>query len=264
MIATDPLSLVFLGCIIFSGLFLVVSSVSGLGHGHGVHLGGHALGHVAGGGHVTHIGGHAAHVTHAGHAGGHAATTHAAPGHAAPGHAAPGHGALSGASARLSLVAHAFESTLNLYGLLVFVLIFGLLGYLLHNSTNLGDVGTVVLALAVGFGSAMVVSLLMARLFFLNGPPVAIADNSQLEGRLGQVSMAIRAGGIGEVIYTTAAGSRHSVGARSLDDTPIAKDADVVVLGYKDGIATVQPWDRFMASVRSGEAPLLEPVDRAQ
>ena len=252
MIATDPLSLVFLGCIIFSGLFLVVSSVSGLGHGHGLHLGGHALGHVAGG-HVTHVG-QAGHATHAGHAGGHAATTHAA----------PAHGALSGAPARLGLVAHAFESSLNLYGLLVFVLIFGLLGYLLHNSTNLGDVGTVVLALAVGVGSAMVVSLLMARLFFLNGPPVAIADDSQLEGRLGQVSMAIRAGGIGEVIYTTAAGSRHSVGARSLDGTPIAKDADVVVLGYKDGIATVQPWDRFMASVRSGEAPLLEPVDRAQ
>ncbi|HEV2458178.1 MAG TPA: hypothetical protein VGS80_07410, partial [Ktedonobacterales bacterium] len=183
MIATDPLSLVFLGCIIFSGLFLVVSSVSGLGHGHGLHLhlGGHALGHVAGGGHVTHVGGHAA-------------TTHAA-----PGHTAPGHGALSGASARLSLVAHAFESSLNLYGLLVFLLIFGLLGYLLHNSTNLADVATVVLALAVGVGSAMVVSVLLARLFLLNGPPIATAEDSQLEGRLGQVSMAIREGGIGEV-----------------------------------------------------------------
>jgi hypothetical protein len=243
MIATDPLSLVFLGCIIFSGLFLVVSSVSGLGHGHGLHLhlGGHALGHVAGGGHVSHVGGHTA-------------TTHAA----------PGHGALSGASARLSLVAHAFESSLNLYGLLVFLLIFGLLGYLLHNSTNLGDVATFALALAIGVGSAMVVSVLMARLFLLNGPPLAIAEDSQLEGRLGQVSMAIREGGIGEVIYTTAAGSRHSVGARSADGKPIARDTDVVVLGYKDGIATVQPWDRFMASARAGRAPQLEPIDQAQ
>jgi hypothetical protein len=248
MIATDPLSLVFLGCIIFSGLFLVVSSVSGLGHGHGLHLhlGGHALGHVAGGGHVTHVGGHAA-------------TTHAA-----PGHTAPGHGALSGASARLSLVAHAFESSLNLYGLLVFLLIFGLLGYLLHNSTNLADVATFVLALAVGVGSAMVVSVLMARLFLLNTSYALSAEDSRLEGRLGQVSMAIRAGGIGEVIYTSAAGTRHSVGARSAGGMPIARDTDVVVLGYKDGIATVQPWDSFMASVRSGAAPQLEPIDQAQ
>jgi hypothetical protein len=257
MIATDPLSLIFLGCIIFSGLFLVVSSVSGLGHGHGLHLGGHALGHVAGG-HVTHVGGHAGHVNHVGQAGhathaGQAGNTHASA------HAGP-----TGSSAWLGSFVHAFESSLNLYGLLVFLLIFGLLGYLLHNSTNLVDVATVVLALAVGAGSAMVVSLLMARLFFLNGPPLAIAEDSQLEGRLGQVSMAIREGGIGEVIYTTAAGSRHSVGARSADGMPIARDTDVVVLGYKDGIATVQPWDRFMASTRAGNTPLLEAIDQAQ
>src|SRR5258707_6189730 len=64
MIATDPLSLVFLGCFLFAGLFLVVTTLLGVDHGHAIGFHGH-IGHVHLGGH----GGHTAPVS--GHASGH-------------------------------------------------------------------------------------------------------------------------------------------------------------------------------------------------
>ena len=73
--------------------------------------------------------------------------------------------------------------------------------------------------------------------------------------------MAIRADGIGEVIYNTLQGGRHSLGARSADGQAIAVDTDIVILGTRNGIASVQPWDRFMSNVRAGLTPPLEPID---
>ncbi|MGH2505033.1 MAG: hypothetical protein ACRDID_21190, partial [Ktedonobacterales bacterium] len=76
MLATDPLSLLFLGCALFSGLFLVAAVILGAGgHGH--------LGHIGHIGHVGHLGaGDGATSSHAvGHAVGHNAAhvAHATP-----------------------------------------------------------------------------------------------------------------------------------------------------------------------------------------
>lgn len=256
MIATDPLSLVFLGCFLFAGTILVVTTLLGVGHGHELHFGhlGHDLGHGLGHGHA---GIHAADSGHAGH-------THvAANGHDA--HAAHGHGdAATGASAGASPW-DAFRATLlgglNFYSILTLILIFGLLGYLLHNFTDLGVTLTLILALALGVACALAVGALITRLVISLQSTTLTRESSQLEGRLGAVSMAIREGGIGEVIFTSARGARQSVGARSRDGMPIPADTEVVILSYADGIASVQPWDRFMASVRAGDAPILEPIE---
>ncbi|WIG61439.1 MAG: hypothetical protein OJF49_004187 [Ktedonobacterales bacterium] len=256
MIATDPLSLLCIGCIVFSGGFLVISTVTGLGHAHGVHLGGDT------GGHGLHLSGDTGHAGHAAHV---ADTGHAVHNGAHTAHTANGTDSTSStvASSPLSMLTHALSASLNLYGLLIFLLIFGLVGYLLNNVANLGAVATIAVALLVGLISAVGSSLLLARLFVGDDDSGLLTRaSSQLEGRLGTVSIAIRPGGIGEVIYPGVTGARSSVGARSVDGEAIPTGAEIVVLDYRDGIASVQSWDHFSASLRAGDTPQLEPLDR--
>lgn len=153
------------------------------------------------------------------------------------------------------------EGLLSVYGALTFLLIFGVLGYLLHELGSIGGLLSLLVAVIVGVACAIVVNALLTRIFIASGGGELTSENSRLEGRLGQVSMAIREGGIGEVIYTGTAGGRQSVGARSVDGQSIAAATEVVILGYRDGIASVQPWDAFMASVRAGNPLALEPID---
>ncbi|MFI5274879.1 MAG: NfeD family protein [Ktedonobacterales bacterium] len=259
MLATDPLSLIFIGCAVFAAAFLLISTLTGIGHGHGLHfgasathgVGGHMLHVTHAGTHLAHGGTHATHATHATH------TTHA--GHAAT-HATGDSG--SALSSARSALATSLDQSLNLYGLLIFLLIFGLLGYLLHAAGTLPGVFALLLALLVAIACSVVTSALLARLFLLETPHVLSAESSQLAGRLGEVSMAIREGGVGEVLYTGETGTRHSAGARSSDGTPIDAGTEVVVVAYHDGIASVQPWDRFMAAARGGDAPRLTPTER--
>ncbi|HEV2405127.1 MAG TPA: hypothetical protein VGR88_06725, partial [Ktedonobacterales bacterium] len=168
MIATDPLSLMFLACFVFAGTFLVLSTVLGVGHGHALHLGGHAIGHTP-------------HVLHGVHAGGHSghATTHT--------DAAQSPSAEVAASPLQSLRT-LFDNGLNLYSVLTLLLIFGLLGYLLHNVAHLGDILTLVLAIGFGAGSGLAIGGLMSRVLSAGGGGELTADSSRLEGRLGTVS----------------------------------------------------------------------------
>jgi membrane protein implicated in regulation of membrane protease activity len=247
MIATDPLSLVFLGCFLFAGLFLVVTTLLGVDHGHGISFHGH-IGHVHLGGH----GGHAAHMAHAnGHASGHAG------GHAG----SPMDASSSAGPTPLNSLLNVLADGLNLFSLLALLFFFGLLGYLLHNFTNFGVTFSMLVALAIGFGAALLTGALMSRLFLLAESNYLSRDSSRLEGRLGQVSVNIRAGGLGEVIFTNVSGARTSVGARGQDGVAIPAGTEIVIIGYENGIASVQPWDSFMARVRSGNAPALQPIE---
>ncbi len=254
MIAGDPLSYIFLGCFIFAALFLVVTIALGGGHGHGLGVGGHGF-------HLPHLGGHigGGHASISGHSAG--AAGHSAGGaHPAPS-AVNGTGdGTGGAISPLDSLKSLLLGTLNLYGLLILLLIFGLLGYLLHNYTNVGVVLSLLVALATSFVAALLVSSLLSSLFYNREVGILDAQSSQLEGRLGKTSMAIRVNGIGEVIYINTLGGRQSIGARSADGAAIPADTDIVILGTKNGIASVQPWDRFMADVRSGNTPPLEPM----
>lgn len=239
MLATDPLSLLFLACALFSGLFLVASVALGAGHGHG---------------HIGHLGGHSGSAAHtATHA--HAVATHAAshtPAHATAGHdAAHGHtGAAPVGEGLWISIQSLLLGSLNLNGALVFLLVFGVLGYLLHNGQGAQLLATVMIAALVGALAAIGVNAALTRIFITSQAGELTADSSRLEGRLATVSIAIRAQGLGEVVYTGEAGARHSIGARSADGSPIAADAQVVIVEAERGVATVQPWDSFLAEAR--------------
>jgi membrane protein implicated in regulation of membrane protease activity len=98
----------------------------------------------------------------------------------------------------------------------------------------------------VGLVGAVLITMVMHRLMGRDDGELT-AESSELIGTLATVSMPIRAGGIGEVIYTKGGGGRKSLGARSVDAQAIARDAEVVIVGYEKGIAQVQTWDRFIA-----------------
>ncbi len=260
MIATDPLSLVFLTCALFSGVFLLVTTLLGGGHAGahsgGLHLGGHAI-------HVPHLGGHL------GHAGaGHAASAHATAGaHANGAHATSGQAnatanATTTYASPWQTLGDLLLGALSLYGVLMFLLVFGVLGYLLHNgSSTLPLIVILLIAALVGVICAVGVNALLTRLFITSQAGELTADSSQLEGRIGTVSMAIRPGGIGEVIFQGATGARQSVGARCVDGGAIPVGAEVVILSYENGVAQAQSWDAFMASLGTERAHDLQPLD---
>jgi membrane protein implicated in regulation of membrane protease activity len=244
MLATDPLSLIFIGCAAFAAAFLIIATVTGAGHGHMLHLGAHGV-HI---GHVGHVG-HVAHTAHVAHVSD--AATHTA--HAPDaGQTATGDGGVAPQAAHITLLG-ALEQMVNLYGILVFLLIFGVLGYLLHNFGALPVAATLLLTLVVSLVCSGATSMLLARLFLLDTPRSLTRDGSRLAGRLAEVSMAVRGGGIGEVIYQGETGGRHSVGARSSNGEPITAGTQVVILDYADGIARIEPWDRFLARARADE-----------
>jgi hypothetical protein len=69
-------------------------------------------------------------------------------------------------------------------------------------------------------------------------------------GVLGKLSMPIRPGGTGELIYAQG-GTRRVAGARAESGAAIGKGAEVVVTRYEKGIAYVRPWDEFSGDIEA-------------
>ena len=264
MLATDPLSLVFIGCAVFSGAFLVISTLLGAGESHFGHLGAHT-GDT--GGHDLHVGhadsggaGHAAHAADGGHAM-HGAHAHADGAHADGAHADSGSAQTVAVPSLWASIENTLLGALNLYGLLMFLLIFGLVGYVAHAVLGWGVLFVLLVPLLLGLACAVGLTTLLHIVFATSKDAVLTATDARLEGRLGNVTMAIRAGGVGEIIFTRKAGGRQSVGARSASGEAIAAGSEIVILDYQDGIASVQPWDDFMAVVRAGDLSKLAPIE---
>jgi len=66
----------------------------------------------------------------------------------------------------------------------------------------------------------------------------------EMVGVLGKLSVPIREGGTGELIYSQM-GTRRVCGARSDDGAVLAKGAEVVVTRYEKGIAYVHLWSEL-------------------
>jgi len=204
-------------------------------------FGGHRFGRL----HLPHFHGHgaghlpAAHtpVAHAPAAGGHAPAAHAA---------GAGHGAGTHAAARGSGVSPGV-SPFNPPSIAAFLAWFGGTGYLLTRFS----------ALWVGMGLLVsaVAGLIGGGIIFIFLSKVLISDQEYLDpadfemvGVLGKLSVPIREGGTGELIYSQA-GTRRVCGARSDNGGAIAKGTEVVVTRYEKGIAYVSLWSEI-----SGEA----------
>lgn len=240
MIAQDPLSLGFIFCFLLGfGFFLITALLGSHSHSHG---GAHASGHAHVGGHA-HAGGHvhASSHAHAGHA--HAAHQGHANSHAhahATGQQAEGLQPASHQSMHFSLFAH-----LNPMSIALFLLGFGLFGYVFHNLT---DVTTSLSLLLAIIGSIILTVTLLSLLnrIFAHAEGSTELDVVDRTGMLGKVSITIPEQDLGEIIYTSPGGVHKSIPARSLDGQRIARDEEVVVVNYQNGVAEVDTWEHFM------------------
>ena len=226
MIATDPLSLVFIFCFLLGfGFFLAVGLLGGHGHSHAGHIHMHLPG-------VEHSPVHApAHAPV--HAPAHAASAHADAGshHSAQDAAQPEHFSIFG--------------YLNPTSIALFLLGFGFFGYFFHNLAPVAAALSLLLAIVGGFVLAALLLILLNRLF-ANVEGSTEQDVVDRTGMLGKVSITIPEKGLGEIIYTSPAGMHKSIPARGLNNQRLERDLEVVVVNYQNGVAEVDTWEHFM------------------
>ncbi len=129
---------------------------------------------------------------------------------------------------------------INFATITAFVAWFGGAGYLLTTEFRWLALPATGLSIVVGFLGAGLVFLLMAKVLWSPNENMQSADYHMV-GVLGRLSQPIRAGGIGELIYSHG-GARQSCGARTDDGTAVERGSEVVVTAYDRGIATVKRW----------------------
>ena len=163
---------------------------------------------------------HLPHFGHAGHGG------HAGAGH---GHAHGGHGDQI--------------SPFNVSTIAAFVTWFGAAGWLLTRYSSWTAAAIVTVATAAGAVGGGIVFLTLSRLIMARLTPMREEDYREA-GTVGRLSVPIRAGGTGEVVYELG-GARRVDGARTLDGTPLEKGTEVIIHRVERGIAYVERWDEF-------------------
>src|SRR5229473_7176655 len=234
MIATDPLSLLFIACFLCGLLFFIVTALLGnLGHGvaHGAtHHAGLHIGHQAAGVHTA--GAHAPTAPH---------TVSHAPAHTL-GQAAGSHSTTHD----ISQVQHqSLLSLINPMPIMLFLLGFGFFGYFVHNTIHFVAALTLIFAAIGGVAVAALLLILVGRLFG-DSEGATVQDVSDRTGLLGKVSITIQENSLGEIIYVSPGGMRKSVPARSIDGRRLERDQEVVVVNYQHGIAEVDTWEHFI------------------
>ncbi len=150
-----------------------------------------------------------------------------------------GHGGTGLAAAQ----AGSAVSPFNFASLMAFLAWFGGVGYLLTTRGNLARLIVLALALAAGTVGASIVFGFLTRVLLKHERALDSAD-FEMVGVLGRVTVPIRSGGTGEIVYSQA-GTRRSAGARSESGSPIDRGREVVVTRYDRGIAYVRLWEEL-------------------
>lgn len=134
-------------------------------------------------------------------------------------------------------------SPFNLITLTAFLAWFGGTGYLLARHSTLWFFTALMLSVLSGTGGAALIYLFLTRV--LSSPDEALnSADFEMVGVLGRISVGIREGGTGELIYSQA-GTRRVCGARAEDAAVIPKGTEVVVTRYERGIAYVRRWSEM-------------------
>jgi hypothetical protein len=227
MIATDPLSLLFVVCFLLGFVYMLITGLLGglASHGHGL---------------VHH--GISAHVTDNGPAHIHATGDPATHVHTDVQHSTHYHG-------------HGFSllSVFNPTSIVLFLLGFGFFGYVFHNNTSFALPVVLTLAGTSGIIIAAAILVLLSRVFG-DSEASTIQDISDRTGLLGKVNITIPEQGMGEVLYISPGKLRKSIPARSVDGRRLEREQEVVVVNYQNGVAEVDTWDHF---INQEEAPPL-------
>jgi len=166
--------------------------------------------------------------------------------HLPQGHVAGGHGSGSGGGHGAP---HA--SPWNFATLMGFLAVFGGVGYLLSSRGRIGNVLVLGIALAAGLAGAALIFGFLTRVLLRHERFLESADYDMV-GVLGRVTVPIREGGTGEVVYSQG-GTRKSVGARADDGGAMARGEEVVVTRFERGIAYVKGWEELAGAAPSGE-----------
>jgi membrane protein implicated in regulation of membrane protease activity len=196
--------------------FHLSDSVSHLPH---LHLDVGAHGGFAGG-HVGHVG--AAHG---------AALPHGA-GHAVGGHAGSGEPEIS---------------WFNFGTVTAFLAWFGGAGYLLATYTGFLIWTVFALAMVAGLVGGSIMFVFVAKVLMKHDKALNPMDYDMI-GVLGTVTVPIREGGTGEIVFSQE-GIRRCAGARADENEAIAKGTEVIVTRYERGLAYVRRWDEMTNEV---------------
>lgn len=199
-----------------------------VGHVHVPHLHHHPLGHI----HIGH--GPVAHTPlAAGHAAGQAPIAADADG------ATPSHHGTS-------------VSPLNPPSVAAFLAWFGGTGYLLTRFSAIWVGLALTLAVIAGLAGGAIIFFFLTKVLMSDQEFLDPAD-FEMVGVLGKLSVPIREGGTGELIYSQM-GTRRVCGARSEDGRAIAKGIEVVVTRYDKGIAYVRLWSELSGELEEAGA----------
>ena len=144
--------------------------------------------------------------------------------------------------------AHGSELPWGNFGTIAgFLTWFGGTGYLLQHVYGVWFVAALGVAVLSGLGGASVIFWFVAKVLMSREAALDPADYDMV-GVLGHLSIPIRQGGTGELIYSQER-VRRVTGARSEDGVAIPKGAEVLVTRYDKGIAYVRPWVDPMAEL---------------
>lgn len=153
-------------------------------------------------------------------------------------------------------------SPFNFATLMAFLAWFGGAGYLLTRVWKVFALLALAGATVAGFAGGSLVFLFLAKVLMKHDATMRESDYDPV-GALARVSMPIRQGGIGEVIFSLQ-GTRHNCGARSASGAAIAKGTEVVITRYEGGIAEVRPWTEVAEGPESVEARLAALDDKQE
>lgn len=128
-------------------------------------------------------------------------------------------------------------SPVNFQTLVAFLMGFGGIGYVVN---RIGVAGLLLAIPAAIAGGAVTGWLILKWLRFLVRGERPMPPSNYL-GVVGRLTVGIREGGTGELVYTLH-GTRMVTAARSADGKPLAKGQQVMVMRYEKGIAYVEPW----------------------
>lgn len=134
-------------------------------------------------------------------------------------------------------------SPFNPPSIAAFLAWFGGAGYLLTRFS--GVWGGLILSLSVlsGLVGGAIIFFFLTKVLMSDEECLDPAD-FEMVGVLGKLSVPIRQGGTGELIYSQM-GTRRVCGARSDNGNAIAKGTEVVVTRYEKGIAYVRLWSEL-------------------
>lgn len=195
---------VFLGCFLVGFILTAISFLFGAATGHShFHFGGHE-----GGGHL-HFGGY-------GHAGGHI----------------HGHAGEGGSDGQNGL------SIFNYSSAVMFLTWFGGVGMILNSETSGAVLVCLLGATLAGIVGAFIIFLFLGKLI-ADGNTRMDPTEYYMPGTLAKVTMPIRQGGTGEIVYTQG-GARKSAAARTEDGSACNRGEEVVVVSYEKGVAYVK------------------------